>query len=342
MSALNGDRLTGEIDSAAVTRWLLDEVPGTAAPLSFQRIAGGRSNLTYLVTDCHDRRWVLRRPPVGIGAGSAHSMTREWDILNALKASSVTVPAAVALCTDHTVTGADFYLMEFVDGTVLDEHTAHEIPRDVRARLSNNMVDALAELHRVDCSAPSLEGYHVSGTYLDRQLYRWSTQLESRGSAPADLMSLHRRLVAHQPRQRWTGIVHGDYRPGNLLVGADGSVRGVLDWELWTIGDVLADLGWLVATWASRDVVGWAPEPSDGYLSVDDVVRRYSEVTGRDVSDMDYYHAFALWRLACIVEGVIARYRAGAMGAQRGDVDQLAARQVTLARRADLLLDCHA
>lgn len=327
------------IDSQHVTAWFAENVAGVRPPLSFELVLGGRSNLTYIVGDATGRRWVLRRPPTGNVLPSAHNVLREQSILSRLATTAVPVPPVVGHCTDPAVTGADFYVMEFIDGVILNsDEDAAAIPVADRAQACRNMVDILAQIHRVDCGTAAFEDLRRPGGYLQRQLRRWIRQLDVSGSTNSSLRRVHELLSRDIPPERWTGLVHGDFRPGNLILGSDGAVRAVLDWELCAVGDVLADLGWLVAVWSSPLPVGWAPDPGHGFLSVDEIIGYYHAQTGRDVADIGYYHAFALWRLGCIADGVYLRYRDGAMGVSGVYLDEMATRPDMLAGlSADLL-----
>ncbi|WP_040799651.1 phosphotransferase family protein [Nocardia higoensis] len=327
------------VDEGAVTAWFVEHVPEVTPPLRFELITGGRSNLTYRVRDAKHARWVLRRPPTGAVLASAHDVVREHRILELLAETAVPVPPVVGCCTDRAVTGADFYVMTYVDGVVLDgPASVAALPRDRRVVASEQIVDTLAAIHAVDITTGPLAAQRRTGSYLERQLHRWQRQLSAGGIESGPIRDVHRLLSRAVPPERWTGVVHGDFRPGNLLIGDDGQLRAVLDWELWTIGDVMADLGWLVASWASAEVFGWSPDPSDGFLDVDAVVARYVERTGRDVADLDYHHAFAVWKLAAISEGILARFRAGAMGDQDVDLDELVRRPAELAELARRIL----
>lgn len=330
---------TAGIDVPRVTTWLVEHIGGVCPPLAFDPVPGGRSNLTYIVGDDADNRWVLRRPPTGSVLPSAHNVLREWSIQSRLRHTGIPLAAMVGHCSDHDITGADFYVMAYVDGVVLDSDVAAEgIPVAARAQASRNIVETLVEIHRVDCATAEFDDLRRPGSYLDRQLRRWLKQLAVSGSTNSLLREVHGLLARNPPPERWTGLVHGDFRPGNLILGADGAVRAVLDWELCAIGDVLADLGWLVAVWASPRVIGWAPEPDHGFWPVEDVIDGYRAVTGRDVSDIGYYHAFALWRLGCIADGVNQRYRAGAMGEHDVDLEVLSQRPDMLAELSRELL----
>lgn len=331
---------TPGIDRRRVTAWFSDHVDGVAPPLTFEPVAGGRSNLTYIVADTTGRRWVLRRPPTGHILPSAHNVLREWSIQSRLQHTAIPLAAMAGHCDDHDVTGADFYVMDHVDGVVLDsDEAAAALPVAVRGAACANMVDALVQIHRIETGTADFDDLRRDGGYLDRQLRRWLKQLDLSGSTNTALRDVHGLLARHTPPERWTGLAHGDFRPGNLIVGVDGAVRAVLDWELCAIGDVLADLGWLVAVWESREVIGWAPEPEHGFWSAQRVIDYYQRATSRDVSAIGYYHAFALWRLGCIADGVYQRYRAGVMGdAAPAVLERNADRPRMLAERARGLL----
>ncbi|MEZ0365713.1 phosphotransferase family protein [Mycobacterium sp. pUA109] len=316
-----------------MTDWFTRYVGGVCPPLTFDPVPGGRSNLTYIVIDDAGNRWVLRRPPTGNVLPSAHNVLREWAIQSRLQHTGIPLPVMIGRSSDHDVTGADFYVMSYVDGVVLDsDATAERIPLPARAQACGNIVESLAAIHRVDCGTAEFDDLRRPGGYLDRQLRRWIKQLDASGSANTLLREVHGLLARNPPPERWTGLVHGDFRPGNMILGTDGTARAVLDWELCAIGDVLADLGWLAAVWTSREVIGWAPEPEHGFWPVDQVIAHYHTATGRDVSDIGYYQAFALWRLGCIADGVYQRYQAGVMGDHDVDLDMLS-------RRPDLLAE---
>ncbi|WP_068269294.1 phosphotransferase family protein [Aldersonia kunmingensis] len=326
------------IDHASVTAWFTEHVDDVTAPLQFELIAGGRSNLTYHVRDAASGHWVLRRPPTGHLLSTAHDVVREWRVLDAIADTPVPVPPVVGSCTDPAVTGADFYVMRYVDGVILDgDDTVAGIEPSARQFASIDIVDTLAAIHAVDTDTGPLAEFRRPGSYLERQLRRWHRQLEAGGITSGPLIELHDALTRAIPAERWTGLVHGDYRPGNLIIGPDGHVRAVLDWEMWTVGDVMADVGWLAA-WGVPGAGGWVPDPADGFLDIDAVCARYAETTGRDLSDLNYYHAFALWRLAAIAEGVYQRFRDGAMGDQDVDIEELAERPVLLAERSFQIL----
>lgn len=324
-----------------VTDWLVANVPGVRPPLAFALIAGGHSNLTYRVTDAAGRRLVLRRPPLGAVLATAHDMGREYRIIAALAGSGVPVPPALGLCSDTAVNGAPFYVMAFVDGVVLDLGSTvekHFRPEQRRA-IGRHVIEVLARLHSVDVDAVGLGDLGRREGYVPRQLKRWRTQWEQSKTRELPAMEeVYEALQARIPEQRGSGIVHGDYRLGNMLTGADARIAAVLDWELCTLGDPLADLGYLMNNWAEPGESGpesrgaaLAPTVAGGFPTRREMLDHYAELTGRDVSAVDYYRAFSYWRLAAIVEGVLARYLKGVMGkaadtsAFRAQVDGLAA-----------------
>jgi aminoglycoside phosphotransferase (APT) family kinase protein len=327
------------ITRAAVDPWLAEHVAGAVAPFEYRLIAGGRSNLTFAVTGRDGRTFVLRRPPLGNVLESAHDMGREHRIIAALEPTPVPVPKPLAFCPDPEVNGAPFYVMEFVEGVVAgDAATAErELSGRARAAAGAALIDVLADLHAVDPDAVGLGELGRKDAYVERQLKRWHRQFQQSKSREIPAVDeVHRRLAAHVPEQRRTGIVHGDYRLGNVLVGHDdGAARGVLDWELCTLGDTLADVGWFVAYWiepgeeSTRYVPRGVATTVPGFAPREELIARYVERTGADLSTLDFYVALAKWKLACIADGVYARYRAGVMGVEDGAAEvETYARQV--------------
>ena len=308
------------IDESRVTDWLRARVPALAEPLTFDLIAGGRSNLTYRVADAAGTRWVLRRPPLGHVLATAHDMAREHRIIAALAGSPVPVPSLVGMCDDDSVIGAPFYVMDHCDGLVVrDEHVGAELDPEARRRVGFELVDVLAQIHGVDIDAVGLGDLARREGYVERQLSRWASQWQATkdGDDPAmDL--LHDRLAASVPTQGPATIVHGDYRLDNCIVGADGTVRAVLDWELCTLGDRRADLGLMLVYWVGPDDAVDLGIPAatrlPGFPTRDELLARYVERTGVDVGEVGWFQAFGYWKLAVILQGVLVRYRAGAMG----------------------------
>jgi aminoglycoside phosphotransferase (APT) family kinase protein len=315
---------TGDVPGVradTVSSWLVSNIPGLTAPFRFEQIAGGHSNLTFEVTDASGRRVVLRRPPLGHRLASAHDMGREHRIISALRDTAVPVPTALGFCDDPEVNELPFYVMDHVDGLVVRDRAQADdlLTPDARANASRSLVDTMAAIHAVDIDACGLADLGRHDAYIQRQLKRWYGQINAQRTRDLPLLdAVHDELVARVPEQGPTTIVHGDYRLDNCMVDARGDVIAVLDWEICTLGDPLADLGLLLVYWTGPGdaTTAWAPGATTaaGFWDRSDLVTRYGEVTGRDLSMLDYYVAFAFWKLACIVEGVYARYLGGALG----------------------------
>ncbi|WP_229071546.1 phosphotransferase family protein [Actinoplanes sp. DH11] len=282
-------------------------------PLTGTMFAGGRSNLTYAVTD-GTNRWVLRRPPLGHVLPTAHDMTREHRVLSALSSAGFPVPRPVLLCTDTTVLGAPFYLMEHVDGTIYRDAAQLESV-DLRA-LTLRLVDTLADLHSLDPEKIGLGDFGRPEGFNARQVRRWKQQLDaSRSRELIGIEELHARLATDIPAGGPGAVVHGDFRLDNVLIGDDLAVRAVLDWEMSTLGDPLSDLA-LMLVYAGRPLLfrdGRPIAPTDlaGHPSLDEMAARYAERSGRDVGDLHWYIGFAAFKLAVILEGVHYRYTKG-------------------------------
>jgi aminoglycoside phosphotransferase (APT) family kinase protein len=309
------------IDRERVSAWLTANVDDALAPFDFELIVGGRSNLTYRVRGADGTCYVLRRPPTGHVLATAHDMAREHRIITAVGRTSVPVPRTLGLCTDESVNDAPFYVMEFVVGAVLDAAEKCEaMSLEMRRAASEHLVDVLADLHAADVDEIGLGDLARRDGYIERQIKRWSTQWansKTRELTAIDEVAAH--LAAHVPEQHGVAIAHGDYRFGNVLTDIErGRITAVLDWELCTLGDPLADLGYLGVYWADADGESRHNDPTGqpGFPTYAEVVDRYARRTGRDVSQIDYYVAFSSWRLAVISEGVYARYLHGAMGDQ--------------------------
>ena len=329
------------LDLPRVSEWLLANLDGLEPPFTAELIKGGRSNLTFHVTDGNGRSFVLRRPPTGHVLATAHDMAREHRIITAVSQSAVPVPRTLGLCTDVDVSGAPFYLMEFVDGAILDSvERAALLPAELRVPASEHLIDVLSDLHAVDVDAVGLGDLAKREGYIERQVRRWSTQwAKSKTRELAAVDEVARRLGDRIPQQQNVAIAHGDYRFGNCLIDVSvGRVMAVLDWELCTLGDPLADVGYLGVAWSDRDDAATMrandPTPAGGFLSYSDLLERYARRTGRDLGDIGYYVAFSCWRLAVISEGVYARYLHGAMGDQQMDLAPMKTAVEGLALRA--------
>ncbi|WP_411091469.1 phosphotransferase family protein [Streptomyces sp. 049-1] len=299
-------------------RELLDrERPGlVTGPLSGRLIEGGRSNLTYAVSD-GTARWVVRRPPLGHVLATAHDMKREHRVISALHPTNVPVPRPLILCEDEDVVGAPFYVMEFVEGTPY--RTADQLaplgPERTRAAVLN-LVDTLVELHAVDPAEVGLGDFGRPEGFLDRQLRRWAKQLDaSRNRDLTGIDELHATLGRELPRSPAPTVVHGDYRLDNVLIGGENDeINAILDWEMSTLGDPLTDLGLLVMY---SSPLGMPDSPvsttaqAPGHPAPAELVQRYADRSGRDVGSVAWYTAFAWFKLAVILEGIHYRYTLG-------------------------------
>jgi aminoglycoside phosphotransferase (APT) family kinase protein len=309
------------IDRVAVEGWFEANLPAAEPPLSFSKISGGRSNLTYGVTDAAGRSWALRRPPLGKRLASAHDMGREQRIVSALAGTPVPVPPVAGHCEDESVIGAPFYVMEFVEGPILRARADAELfpDHDDRRRIGERVVDTLVEIHSVDPDEVGLGELGKKQDYVARQLRRWQGQWEKSKTSEVPLVDeVHDRLAARIPEQGPATLVHGDYRLDNMILSPSGEVAAVVDWELCTLGDPLADVGMLLVYWgAEGDSLMPLMEPATiapGFPDRDQARERYAERSGRDLSEIDFYVALGLWKLAIILQGVYARFSAGQYG----------------------------
>ncbi len=332
------------IEAGAVSEWMSAHVDGAEPPFRFELIAGGRSNLTYRVTDRSGRSFALRRPPVSHVLPTAHDMQREFTVISALVPTGVPVPRTYGLCTDDSVNGAPFYVMSFVEGQIVrDERSASALTESARAEAGRSLVDTLTRLHAVDIDAIGLGDFARREGYIARQLKRWHTQFAQSTldgeTGPAVVDRVYELLCARIPEQQGVAVVHGDYRLDNTVLDDAGNVAAILDWEICTLGDPLADLGLFLVYWAEpgdgdHALLGVAPTTLPGFARRAELLERYATASGRDVSAIAYYRAFGLWKLACILQGVHVRYVGGAAAGDRSGVDQFAAHVGRLGERA--------
>jgi aminoglycoside phosphotransferase (APT) family kinase protein len=309
------------LDTVALAGWLESECPGLLrpGPLEATLITGGKSNLTYAVTD-GDTAVIVRRPPLGHVLATAHDMSREHRVISALVDTDVPVPKTFGLCEDESVIGAPFYVMERVEGTPYGRASQLEELGAERTRvIAERMVDTLVALHAVDPESVDLADFGRPDGFLERQVRRWKKQLDaSRSRELPGMDELIARLESTIPEGGDVAIVHGDYRLDNLLVDDHDEVTAVLDWEMSTLGDPLTDVAVLLAYQRTSEGAAGAAEAlvtdaarAPGYPSRDELLARYHERSGRDVSDLDFHVALAFFKLAVILEGIHYRHTHG-------------------------------
>lgn len=340
------DEIPG-IRRGPVEQFFAARVPGAAGPLRFSLIRGGRSNLTYRVESEDGRCWVLRRPPLGHVLPTAHDMAREYRVLSALADSDVPVARPIALCEDAAVNDATFYVMESRVGVVLaDTLPAGYADRVAdRRRIGDALIDVLVRLHAVDIRAAGLSDFGRPDGYLERQVRRWAQQWQRSQTGPLpEIDTLAQRLRDALPESPPPTLVHGDYRLGNLALDPEdpGRILAVYDWEMATLGDPLADLGYTLIYWTepgeasgSRELPGVTAAP--GFASRAELIERYARASGRDTARVDFYQVLALYKLAVISEGIYARWK---LGKTLGDgFETLGRAAVPLAARALAIAD---
>ncbi|WP_269514973.1 phosphotransferase [Brevundimonas subvibrioides] len=333
------------LDEVALDRWMGDHVDGYAGPLTIRQFKGGQSNPTYeLVTP--GAAYVLRRKPPGTLLPSAHAVDREFTVISALYAQGYPVARPHALCVDETVIGSMFYVMAKVEGRVLWDLKLPGMEPGERRAIYQAQVDALAALHRFDPDAIGLGDYGRPGNYFERQTARWTKQYRASETGPiADMDRLIAFLPQDLPPQGPTRIVHGDFRLDNLIMAPDtAQVRAVLDWELSTLGDPLADLSYLLIGWAIpatlRNGLGGADLEALGIPSVEETVARYCEQAGTAApAHLDWLFAYNLFRLAAICQGIAGRVRDGTAASPQArsmaaQVEPLAAAAWSFAKKA--------
>src|SRR6201993_5144381 len=298
------------IDPEAVTRWFDQLGVGFTGPWRFQRIGLGQSNLTYLVRDANDQRWVLRRPPLGQLLASAHDVAREARIMAALAATDVPAPKILGVTQDPGMTDVPMVLMELIDGQAVDTMAiAESLAPQRRRQIGGSLRTPLAKIHAVDIDAVGLSDLASHKPYAQRQLKRWAGQWErSKTRDLPELDDLTLRLVPAAPDQRELSLVHGDFHLRNAIVSrGTGAVIGVLDWELSTLGDPLADMGTMLAYWPEpgEHMGDFEASTLDGFPDRAELARIYLDLTGRDPHALNYWHALGLWKIAIIAEGVM-------------------------------------
>lgn len=308
-------------DVLAVEQWILQRISALAPPFEWERLEGGHSNLTYRLRDQSGKLAVIRRPPKGDLLPKAHDMSREWALISSLSATGVPVPAAYGFCESKEVSGADFYVMGHVEGRSLHnaQQTLDWVPADRRVTLALSLIDTLADLHLLDPDGIGLGELAKKEGYVARQLKAWhrswAASVEPAGYDNRRAHELHQYFVENLPDQGMARVVHGDFGFHNCLINAQSTVAAVVDWELATLGDPLADLGYTLNLFGeSQADIDANPEMATsvpGFPPRSVLAARYAERTGRTLEKLDYYRGFNYWKRAVIVHGVYARYMAG-------------------------------
>lgn len=334
-------------DADRIGAWLKDRFDVTDFDVEIMSI--GRSNLTFTITVDGHPRWVLRRPPLGHSGGSAHNVAREGRIMAALHDSDVPVPHVIDIVDDPAVLAVPFVFMDHCPGFAINEPADWaRIPEgpgpDDRRSCAFGMIDTLAAIHQVDIDEVGLGDLRRPGGLIERQLRRWLGQVEAISMRETPMIhKVHDVLLEAMPdpANSPVGLAHGDFKPNNMIFTPQGTVAAVVDWELTAVGEVLTDLGYFIAmlTVPEEYTSIWVPTPQDGFPTSEELIERYQSVSGHEVHDVGYYSAFAMWKLACIREGVYTRLATGKMGDLDLDPETAGAGVEDLAGQALTLLE---
>ncbi|GJM36947.1 MAG: acyl-CoA dehydrogenase [Acidimicrobiales bacterium] len=322
-----------ELDAAPLVAWLAERGIALTGETCVRRLVGGRSNLTFALRDATGFEVVVRRPPLGKLLATAHDTLREARIIDAVGAAGIPVPRVLATCDDPVRFDAPFAVFEMVDGVVVrDIPSAVSAPAALSAHSGPALVDALAMLHGEQVAALGLDDLERPGSYVERQLRRWSAQWQATRSEESPLLeTTHRVLVDRAPRQQAAALVHGDPKLDNCIFSNEGELRALVDWELSTVGDPLADFALFLAYWAEpgddEHALQSPPSVCDGFARRAELIERYAAQSALDLEALPYYLAFSYWKLACVVSGVHARLASGSLGAATENVTAYA-RQV--------------
>lgn len=319
-------------DIPAVENWVKENVTSLTPPFNWTRLEGGHSNLTYQLQDANGKEAVIRRPPQGELLPKAHDMSREWSLISALGPTAVPVPEAIGFCESPDVTGAWFYIMGLIDGRPLysREETEAWVPENKRVTLAHSFFDALADLHSLDPDEIGLSDLGKKENYVGRQLktwYRsWNSSIEPAQLDDPRAHELQQFFMDNMPDQGMARVVHGDYGLHNCLIGADSKVAAVVDWEISTLGDPLADLAYALNPWPETEeerASNFGGAGASGFPMRSELAQRYAERTGRNLDKLDYYIGFNRWKTAAILHGVYARYKAGQKSSDGIDMDEM-------------------
>jgi aminoglycoside phosphotransferase (APT) family kinase protein len=340
------------LDLDRLLPWFRENVAPVAS-LTAEVIGHGRSNITYRVSD-GEKSWVVRRPPLSHVQATAHDMGREFRVISALYPTGFPVPQTYALCRDESVIGAQFYVMEYVDGFIAVDpnEVAKKFDEGERRRIGEELVDVLVRLHSIKPEEVGLGDFGKPQGYLERQVRRFAGQLEQiRYRETPELDELARRLLASIPPERAPGIVHGDYRLDNAILDDRGGIIAVLDWEMCTLGDSLADLGLLRMYWGDRGGSAAASETPvavgsaavtalAGFPAWEEASARYAEKSGHDLTNLDFYVVLAHFKLGVILENMYKRFLGG--GTVGAGFEMIGQQAVALGKRGLAFADASA
>lgn len=346
MSAPNAPGETPGYDRPRVEAWIAANVDVLTPPLRWEQLEGGHSNLTYVLTDAEGRRAVIRRPPLGELLPKAHDMAREYAVISGLGPTPVPVAAAYGLCEDTSVTGAPFYVMSEVPGKAMytAELVEEYLGMEARARVGQSFMDTLAALHSIEPDDVGLGGLGRRDGYVQRQLKvwygSWNASIPGAAFDDARIHRLFEELGTTVPEQGPARVCHGDYGLHNCMLSAEGEVTAVLDWEIATLGDPLADFAYAVNNWGDPDdVIRISHESATtapGFGRRQALIDRYAEATGADLSQLGYYRTFNYFKTACILQGVYARYLEGKKSSEGVDLVSLKERMVAAIDLAEI------
>lgn len=338
IDGVDGSVDTPGYDRPAVEAWIESNLDGLVGPFRWSRLEGGHSNLTFLLRDGRDRTAVIRRPPQGELLPKAHDMKREFTIISGLGRTDVPVATAHGLCEDTSVTGAVFYIMSEVGGRAL--YTAEDVEdwlsAEARDAVGYAFMETLAKLHAIDPADVGLDQLSKPSGYVERQLRVWyGSWLASAEAAQYDDDRIHRMnevLSGQIPDQGPARVVHGDYGMHNCMINQDGSVAAVLDWEIATLGDPMADFAYALNNWSDPDdtiyVSHTGATTAPGFARRQALADHYAELTGRDMSNLAFYRTFNYFKTACILHGVYARYLQGQKSAEGVDLEAMRERMI--------------
>ncbi|MFT7600217.1 MAG: aminoglycoside phosphotransferase (APT) family kinase protein [Acidimicrobiales bacterium] len=321
-------------DQAAVNAWISENVEGLTPPFRWEQLEGGHSNLTYAITDTEGREAVIRRPPMGELLPKAHDMGREFKIISGLGDTNVPVAKAYGYCEDPNVTGAHFYVMSKVPGRAMysPEDVEDWLSHEARARMADSFMETLASLHSIEPASVGLDDLGRPDGYVARQLRTWygSWTASVPGANYDDdrIHALHEMFQNTLPEQGPARVVHGDYGPHNCMVAADGNLTAILDWEISTLGDPMADFAYAINGWGDPDIEGddgvsGSATTAPGFPKREVLIAKYAELTGADLSMLPYYRAFNFFKTACILHGVYSRYMEGKKSTEGVDIPDL-------------------